>query len=461
MLHKYCGGYHTMSKDMKTVHGLLDYTKQLKLHTEGRRALHVRISILEKYLQEEHYREFVAACFRPLITDYNATTFSLPNNDLVILVKDASIDVIDPLLTEVRRKYKESSIVGNIDAIQGTSDTFVEWFNLETDYDVFKKYTAQLAEAILTGAKAPATRAKPAQQVKKTSAKKSENAVNPETGLLKIQPENSNDAPIPSAPQRKMKKVAIQAPKKRVQNIELNPEMLLTISNAISSADMTGMLQNQRVMAMVGIQSAIPVMAHKCVPLPFLYSKLLKNRLQIISPWLEGYLNDVVANRVLASIPNMTYDESLASSLSVTITSVLGPAFDEFNSGLGDQSRSNIILEFSSIDVTSNFSNFLDARIKIEKLGFKTSIAGIDPRALSWLNLGALQADFIKVQNPGLGSDEWLDDKTEDHLIGIIDQIGIGRVILNGCTTGEDVNLGQRLGITLFQGDAVDPYVLV
>ena len=445
-----------MAKDIKAVNEMLDYTKQLRLHTEGRRALHVRISALEKHLQEESYRRIVAASFHPLKTDYGATSFSLPNNDLVLIVKGARVDVIDPLLNQVRLKLKSSNLLKNIDAVQGVSDAFVEWFDLEAEYDVFTAYISKLGQAVIDGKKLPESRA---PEVTKTDKSSSKPEINPDTGLIKIAPQGDDGAPVPSAPPKKMKASKIEAPAKEVQTKELNPEMLLTLSSVLSSVDMSGLLRRQCVMAILGVHPPQMIMVHRCVPQQVVFDKFLTSRLTVINPWLSGYLEDLVASRVLASEPNMENENSLASSLRVTAASVLGREFDQFNEGLGTQPRHNIILEFSSLDVTSNFAVYLEAREKVQAVGFKTCIAGIDPRALAWLNLGNLKTDFLKVMNPATDVEEWLTQEEEDRIVAIIDEIGSNRIIFEGCDTSDDIKLGQRLGITMFQGEAADPSI--
>ncbi|UTW58661.1 hypothetical protein KFE96_17875 [Kordiimonas sp. SCSIO 12603] len=446
-----------MAKDIKAVHEMLDYTKQLRLHTEGRRALHIRLSVLEKHLQEEHYRRFAAASFRTLKTDYGAASFSLPNNDLVLIVKDARVDVIDPMLNQVRLKFKEASALRTIDPIQGVSDAFVEWFDLEAEYDVFTKYVAKLAQAVLEGKKIPASRNVSASKPKTKSKAKPD--VNPDTGLIKIAPQGDAGAPLPSEPPQKMKVSKIESPARKPQSKKLDPEMLLTLTKAITSADVGGLLRRQCVMAILGIQAPQMVMVHRWVPQQVVFDTFLKSKLTEVDPWLSGFLEDLIATRVLASDPNMENENSLASSLKVTAAGVLAREFDKFEEGLGNQSRGNIVLEFSSLDVTSNFAAYLAAREKLQTSGFKSCIAGVDPRALAWLNLGNLQSDFLKVMNPASTVETWLDRKEEDRIISIIEKIGSNRIILEGCHSSEDIILGQRLGITMFQGEAVDPSI--
>ncbi|MBL4836763.1 MAG: hypothetical protein JKY34_04230, partial [Kordiimonadaceae bacterium] len=144
-----------MTKNTKSIDDMMDYVRQLRRHTDGRRALHIRLSSLEKHFREEHYRRFVASNFRTLISNATATMFALPNADVMLLCKDTPEDVLDAHLSNIRRKYKDSEVVAGINAVQGVSDAFVEWFDLEENYQGFYEYAHQLAEQLKAGKDAP------------------------------------------------------------------------------------------------------------------------------------------------------------------------------------------------------------------------------------------------------------------------------------------------------------------
>lgn len=428
-----------MSKSTKSVTDMLDYVRQLRRHTEGRRAIHVRLSALEKYFREEHYRRFVASALRPLITKFGATMFALPNADIVLMVKDASVDTIDPLLNNIRRKYRDSELISNIDAVQGVSDAFVEWFDLETDYQSFLDYVQELADELLSGTPKKNKKDESAPERKRTP------------GMLEL----NARPPEPMQPSSKMKMVVMETEPTAPEKRQFDVDLLHSMTNVLQAADVTSMLRKQRVMAILGSQAAQPVMIHRFVPMDTVFEVLLQTEVEVADRWLQGYLEDFLAARLLASTPSMQNEQSIASSLRVTCDGVCSPVFDQFDQSLGDQQRSAVIIEFSAKDLMANFTAYQRAHEKLDAQGYRVSVGDIDPRTLPWLDYVNLSADFVKLRNPTVQG--WLTAEMETDLKARIQKIGFARIILDGCERQADIDQGQRLGITLFQGAAVEP----
>jgi len=432
-----------MSKDMKSVNDMVDYVRQLRLHAAGRRSIHIRLSKLEKHLREEHYRRFVAMALRPLITNFGATMFALPTNDLVLVVKDAKIDHIDLLLNQVRLKFRESALLAGLDPVQGQSDAFVEWFDLEEDYAGFRAYIEALADSILAGSSEGTSNT--------DTTKLSDKPKSP--GMLEIK---SRPKETVSAPKRGVRMVPIEAPEKDIVSRELDPELIVALNKALLSADVGGMIQKQHVMAVLGTEKS-PVMVHKFVPAALVFKKLLKTKVYGKDSWLDGYLDDLLACRVMFAVPNMENEGSIASSIHVSCAAVVDQIFDQFDQSLGAEPRSKIILEFGATDVMAHFGMYLKAISKTEPLGYRIMIGGLDPRALRWLDYENFEADFVKLSLPEEGFGDWLDKDMEWAMRDHVQKIGVARVILSGCNTQADIETGQRLGISLFQGEAVSP----
>ncbi len=430
-----------MSKSNKSVHDMLDYARQLRRHTEGRRAIHVRLSSLEKHFREEHYRRFVATALRPLITNHGATMFALPNADVVLMVKGAKIDTIDPLLNNIRRKYKDAQLLKTIDPIQGVSDAFVEWFDLEEEYQDFLPYIQQLADHFLMHdtSEAAAPAAPPPR--KRTP------------GILEI---NARPAE-PLKASAKMKIVKFEHEGQAAEKRALDADITRSIVAALSGADVSSMVRKQRVMAVLGKDSALPIMVHRFVPSTLVFETLLQSKIRAESQWLLGYIEEFLSTRFLASMPDMANEQAIASSFRLSCGSICTPAFDQFDEAQGARKRSSLIIEFSALDVIANFSNYLEAHEKLDRLGYKVAIGNVELRMLPMLDYSNLRADFIKLKKPFGASVDWLGPELEVTVKDHIHKIGLARIILDGCEEQADVELGQRLGITLFQGVAVEP----
>jgi len=431
-----------MSKDMKIVQEMVDYVRQLRRHTEGRRSIHVKLSQLEKHFREEHYRRFTASALRPLVTNYGATMFALPNTDLVLIANGAPVETIDTLLMHVRRKFRESHLMADIDPVQGVSDAFVQWFNLETEYEDFRSYMEGLAEAIIKDA--------PPEAVKDLDFKPAKKS----PGMLEI----SSRAPERLSPSAKVKMVPIEVPIRELEDRVFDPELVVQMVKAVGAADVGGMLRKQRVMAILPGGQKQDVMIHKYVPRDVVFEKLLEAPVKGENVWLDGYISDLLASRVLFSTPNMQNDKSIASSIRVTLRSIFDGSFDAFVASLGGLSKSKVIVELSAQDVLANFEDYHRAHARLDLDGFRLMLADVELTALLWLRYESFDADFVKTRLPRKPAGEWLSAGIEAKLKEQIKNIGQARVILDGCTASEDVELGMKLGITLFQGSAIEPY---
>ena len=92
----------------------------------------------------------------------------------------------------------------------------------------------------------------------------------------------------------------------------------------------------------------------------------------------------------------------------------------------------------------------------MKRQGYKISLADVEPESLVWLNYEKLHATFIKLHKPADMDVDWVPKAMQNEIAAAITEIGKARVILDGCSSEHDIQLGQQLGITLFQGDFFD-----
>jgi len=442
-----------MPKKIKAVDDMIDYVRQLRRHTAGRRSIHVRLSRLEKHFQDQHYRRFVASALRPLITNCGATMFALPNYDIVLIVKDAAVDTIDTLINHARRKFRDSALMVGLDPVQGISDTFVEWFDLEENYQGFLAHVLDLG-AILTGEKAADTTVfSGAPKLKEVAADYSQDGGSSAAAA----PAKTKHSPA-AANENIPVHTPVVVPMPLIADRIFGPELLVALTKALQTVDIAGMVRKQVVMAILSNGPSQPIMVHRFMPRAIVFEALFKASISESNKWLEGYLSDYLANKILFAVPNMENDTSIASSLRVTADSVCSSGFDIFDKALGNRARSSIILEFSALDTMVNLDQYLAAYDKISSLGYRVMMSDLDPRSLIWLHPENFKSNFLKLQLPRGGADAWLTPEWEKTLQEQVQHFGLARVILDGCDQVEHIEIGQRLGITLFQGEAVSPY---
>jgi SepF-like predicted cell division protein (DUF552 family) len=414
-----------MPSTQDTFNKLKDFLHQLERHTDGRRALHIKMSRLEKHLQEGHFRRASAAALRPLVEKHGAVIFPLPNSDIIIVTKTANLEDIGAVLAKVYRELSSSIVVADLTVLQGVNDNFTTWYDLKNDYQSLVKDVETL-EGLGTVASSTTVAVSSLQ-----------NSKQPKKSMSRVQ------------------YVDVNVPKATKISRDLDPEMLFALTNVLNSADVTSFIEQTAIMAIIEGHGAVPVMLHQYIPNSVIFDHLLKKTELKANPWFDGYLADFIADRMLRSDLNMTNVQSLASSLKVTVNSVMSEAFDNFNRSLGSVVRSKVVLEFALSDMFANTVLFLSARDKIKELGFKYSISNLDLVSLGWANKELLAADFVKVRYPKGVSNYWFDNKRALVLKTRLKDMGIAKFIMEGCEDQKTIARGQSLGFTMFQGSAV------
>lgn len=406
-----------MSKPSDIVHSMMDYVHQLKRHTQSRRALHIRLSVLERHMQEPFYRREVASALRPLVTGKGAKLFALSNADCILVTHEATLDDIAPPVADIRKKLRDSETLAQMDPVVGISDQFIEWWDLETDYADFAAYTEQLAEQL----------------------------------LLDFQPKQKK-------PQRGTKGKATPklSPPPEETERQLDAFILASVMRKLPNADVSSALREQTVMAVVGSNRPTPVLVHKYIDTFVLTSKLTGIDVTHHDRWLEGCLSEELAIKLLQLKPDLKNKSSMATCIRLTCAAIVSDVFDRFDATFKKAEKNAIVIEFSLVDILAHPRAYAAAYRKIESRGYKISLADVEPESLLWLDYEKLHATFIKLRTPDGVTPDWLSHDLEQDLIARISQIGRARVILAGCETDTDIRLGQQLGITLFQGKYLD-----
>lgn len=408
-----------MNKPSETVHAMMDYVRQLKRHTQSRRALHIRLSVLERHMQEPFYRREVASALRPLVTKKGAKLFALPNADCIVVTHEATLDDIAPSVADIRKKLRDSEALAQMDPVVGISDRFIEWWDLETDYADFAVYSEQLAEQLLLEFEPKSKKKKPQNNTGKKATQKS--------------------SPPPEETERR-----------------LDAFILASVMRRLPNADVSTALREQMVMAVVGANQPKPVLVHKYIDAFVLTSKLTGIDVAHHDRWLEGFLSEALALKLLELKPDLKNASSMASCIRLTCDAIVSDVFDRFDATFTKTEKSAIVIEFSLVDILAHPRAYAAAYRKIQSRGYKISLADVEPESLLWLDYEKLHATFIKLRTPDGVTPEWLSHDLEQELIARISQIGRARVILAGCETDMDIRLGQQLGITLFQGRYLD-----
>lgn len=388
-------------RDNRTVdqeQALLDYVGRLERFAEGRRAVIVHLSQLRPYNRREHHFRIAASCFDKLTKKHESALFRLAAGDYVFITKGATIEELEEPVTRLRYLFSLDPLLSHT----GTEeDKFCSWFNLETDWAELKK----AAEAALTQRRTAATQ---------------------------------RDA------------------KPKPQTEPLDPRRLGQIEQTIATADLSPLVRRQPICLAIENRQIEPLLLEIFVSIGELGRAVMPGVDIAADRWLFQHLTRLLDQRVLALLKTKgEIDPKRGFSLNLNVATVLSPEFQEFDRIVGAERASAAVIELQQIDIYADPGSYIFARDWLKERGYKICIDGVKPLLLPMVDRERLGVDLIKLEwTPDLSAN--LDNRVARDVQEAIDRIGRDRVILSRCETESCLELGQKLGITMYQGHHFD-----
>lgn len=388
---------------------LLDYAERLEKFRKQRQALHLRLSRLLPQNRREAQMRAVAAAFDPLILDNRAQVFTLFRGDLIVVFASKHRDEVEAALIRVRFLFADDPL---LDDDREGQDPLATWFVLNTDYPAFLHLAQQFY----------------AEQEARRRAD--------------IAQERTAQPPPPR-----------HAQTKRLQ--PLSPLVLGKLEDALSRTDLANLIRHQSVAAIVGRSHPQHMFSEVFVSIPDLRDIFIPEVDVASDPWLFQHLTETLDRRVLALI-GAGHDRSLAGgfSLNLNVRTILSEEFLDFDDGIAGGLRGTIVLEIQLYDVMADVGAYLFARDFARERGYRICIDGVQSNTLPLVDRARIGADLIKLI--------WSADldqarATEDHPVqAALARCGRKRVVLARVETQDQIRIGQDLGLSIFQGRAVE-----
>ena len=384
---------------------LLDFVERLRKFTKGRRAVHIRLSKLQPYNRRAHHMRIAASAFDSLVRDYDAAVFRLFNNDLVIICNGADVADMDHPVLHLRYLFAEDPFIKNDE----TGDVeFCTWFDLEDDY-------ADLCDLARRMVSARAQREQDRQEMPESVAKKEEMAKPP-----------------------------------------LDPPNLAAIQEAIAQADLSTIIRHQPICAVVRDRKPEPAFHEIFTSIELLCETLMPGIDVQANPWLFQDLTQHLDRRMIAYLAqNGETTRGQPFSINLNVSTLLSPEFLDFDEQLNTGARGGIVIELQLFDVYADLGNFLFARDFLHERGYKFCLDATTHMSLPLIDRAELGFDLVKLL--------WSNDLA-DRLSGpggrtlrsAAEKVGHSRLILAHCDSERALEVGESLGITLYQGYLLD-----
>lgn len=392
---------------------LVDYLRRLEGHRKGRRALHVHVSDLKPDNRRQQHINVAVNTFDPLVRQGLGQVFLLANSDIIFIFQTDIAEDVDAIIVKLRFMFSDDPLL--MDELDGLPSRFFSWHDLTVEYD------------------------KILQMAQKMQAEE--------------QRRRAREQPLTTA------MGGGGAAGKRQLGDPLTPEVLGKVVDALTRADMSNLLRRQSICAIVGKARPQPMFVELFVSIADLRETLIPNINLASSPWLFQHLTETLDRRVLSAL-NKHDDRTLSGDVSVNlnVSTILSPEFLKFDDSIKAGARGTIVLELQKTDIFADLGAYLFARDFAHERGFRICIDGLTHAMLPFVNRERLGADLVKlVWDDSLAELIKSKDAPEAKALGdLIRRRGPSRTILCRCDTDEAIQLGQSLGLTMFQGRQVE-----
>jgi hypothetical protein len=380
---------------------LVDFVERLERHRAGRRAVQIHLSQLRPYHLRPHHLRISKQVLEPLVKKFEAGVFQLWNNDLVVLTKGASEEDIEISVRDVKKLFAKDPL---FTAPPGSARVapFCEWYDLESEWQSF-------------------------------------------VDLCRGHNESRRKAASPSG----------GAKASIVENL-IGPAILEKLENAIVNADLANVLRRQQVFAIIPSAKPAPILTELFFSMPFLAQTVAPGYNVTGDKWLFQHLARVLDARMLALMPRQDYQPMLKNaSLNLSLATVLSPEFLDFDRATNNKERGPLAIELPALDYFSDPDDFTFARDFLKERGYKIILDQVKHELLPILDRDRLDVDLVKV----VWSQAFFDDCTGDQADDMqkaVERIGRERIILCRVDAEDGISIGQKLGLSLFQGRLLD-----
>ncbi|MBL8708450.1 MAG: EAL domain-containing protein [Rhodospirillaceae bacterium] len=387
---------------------LVDYAERLERHRAGRRAVQIHLSQLRPYNQRPHQLRIAKQVLDPLVKRFEAAIYQLWNNDLVVLAKGAREEDIETGVRDIKKLFATDPFFS---APPGSSRTppFCDWYDIETDWEAF-------------------------------------------VDLARRHNEDRRKANLPTGS-------AARGGGEDGKGNLIGPAILEKLENAIVNADLANVLRRQQVFAIVPGAKPAPILTELFFSMPFLAQTVAPGYNVTGDKWLFQHLARVLDARMLALMPRQDYQPMLKNaSLNLSLATVLSPEFLDFDRATNSKERGPLAIELPAMDYFSGPEDFYFARDFLKERGYKIILDQVKYQLLPLLDRSKLDIDLVKI----VWSQALYDDcvgALADDMQQAVERIGRERVILCRVDAEQGLEIGQKLGLTLFQGRLLDAMV--
>ena len=384
---------------------LLEYMRRLESRREGRRAVRINLSSLMPGNRREHHIRAATNSFETLVSDLMGQLFELKNLDLFFVYKAECHTRVEDTIQKVKFLFSDDPM---FDAKDHPEEEFVNWFDVENDYDALLNMVREMSDE--DGGK---------QRLASRSNVRE---------ALKARQEHGDP---------------------------LTPEVLARAVKALQRTDLTSLVRRQFVCGVTKKLVPEPQFSELYISIMDLRETMMPGINITSNRWLFQYLTESLDKRIL-SLLSKTDRLSITGDISfnVNVSTLLSPEFQAFDEGISAARRGSMVLELQKVDIFADLGAFLFVREFCKEKGYRMCLDGMTYESMSMLDRERLGVDYVKI-----AWDPQLVDGGEvmkTRLRDTVKAAGSKHVIMMRCDSREAVDFGRSAGITMFQGHYIE-----
>lgn len=387
---------------------LLDYAKRLERYREERRAVHVHLSRLKPQNRRNHHLRVALSTVANALAGDDGETFVLGNMDIIFITRGGNLSHLDDVIMQLRQLFAEDPLAASAPEEGGGHGEFATLYNLESQYPIFMDLCKQVAQDETDRRKRLSSMAAQAQDV-------------------------HGDLRHP-----------------------LTTAQLARLEDFLERTEITNVMKRQAVCAIVGTEPPKPIFKELYVSIADLAASMMPDFNLASNRWLFQHLTQTLDRRVLSRLSKAT-DSGLRShfSINLNVSTLLEPEFLKFDKSISFGTRDTIVIELQLIDIMADIHMYHFARDFVKERGYRVCVDGVLPEILPLLDRKRLGADLIKlIADDTVGPDA--DEETLTVIREELGRLGSKRIVLARCDSRAIITIGQKMGITMFQGHYID-----
>ncbi|HUY67671.1 MAG TPA: hypothetical protein VMV79_00015 [Alphaproteobacteria bacterium] len=376
----------------------LDQVERLARRRTGRLCVHIRLSGLAQTHRREHYLRMAADMFESSVQTLDGHLFALRNRDLIFIGHEDAAAALGHAVGRVQALFGEDPIFRVSTA---RPRPFCSWYRLETDYDALHRDAGDALHE--------------AEQAEIDYSHR-----DPSAGLMPIR-----------------------------------ADLMGRLEHSLVNLDVTNIARRQTACTIIPGQAPQALFEEIYVSIGDLQALATPGIDLLTDPWLFRYLTHTLDKRMMAMLMRGGAPTDRPFSINLNVASILTPEFRRFDEIIAPQLRGRLVIELDKLDVFADMGAYLFVRDYLHERGFRLCLDGLSHLTLPYYDRTKLGFDLIKIY--------WTPDGIEDmhpdlmpNIRRTVMETGQARTILCRCETERAIEVGQQLGIVMFQGRQVD-----